>query len=322
MHIRLFSCGAESDLFNIAVKAKTAAVFGSFSDGPCVIESYRDLHAMLPAFAASLNSSDLTVLFAGTDVFYESKQKLFQILHLKCEISVDVLELLSDSLSAVEKEIYSLFPVNAVIFPSADGVHSAFSCRAGKHHFLLCPIAPGFLTLVEHDVMQWLTVRAPLTADRGDPCQKLCRDASDVLYQRHLSVGIADTATSGFIETPVIALGAHGGCFKFSQEKAGQTKGSPQDFTAQLAGNAAWACNTELGIAMSNVYKLQKRGKEQHVVYISVSYDNIVTVSRVYSGDMEMAAFLKKAAGELFSLLVCTVTEYFIKSEIDDFDVF
>ena len=156
----------------------------------------------------------------------------------------------------------------------------------------------------------------------GEPYIMLFRRVASVLSQRNLSVAVAATQTADFVRTPASMGGRNASCFKFSSLPVPPCDCEPQDHTARAASSAASACNTVLGVAMSNIFLLKRNGSEQYVVYIAVAHDTNVTVSRVYSGDLPVKDFLKKTACELFSLLSCIVEALYGNAEPDDFEVF
>lgn len=322
MKISLLSVGDAAEQLNIAVRARIQAVFSVFAEEDCPIGQYADFKQLLRPLSDSLADKQFTVVFAGSDCFESVKQSLIRALHLKCELSLDIIEQLPEDMSAVRKELHGMFPVNAVVFPSSDGMYSAFCSRSGTQYLLLCPLCGNYMHVLENDIYRFLSRTVSLPSDAGEPYIMLFRRVASVLSQRNLSVAVAATQTADFVRTPASMGGRNASCFKFSSLPVPPCDCEPQDHTARAASSAASACNTVLGVAMSNIFLLKRNGSEQYVVYIAVAHDTNVTVSRVYSGDLPVKDFLKKTACELFSLLSCIVEALYGNAEPDDFEVF
>lgn len=322
MKISLLSVGEAAEQLNIAYRARIQAVFAVFAQEDCPIRVYPDFKQLLQPLSEALAEKQFTVIFAGSDCFESVKQSLIRALHLKCELSLDIIEQLPGDMSAVRKELHGMFPVNAVVFPSADGMYSAFCTRSGGQYLLLCPLCGNYMHILEQDIYRFLARTVSLPSDAAEPYITLFRRVAAALLERNLTVAVADTQTADFIRTPASMGGRSASCFKFSSTPVSPCDCEPQDHIARAASAAAARCNTVLGAAISNIFLLKRGGVEQYVVYIAVSHETNVTVSRVYSGDLPVRDFLKKAACQLFSLLSCIVEALYDNAEPDDFEVF
>lgn len=321
--IRLLSAGNAPDKLNIALRARLTAVFGPYSDSPCEIAHFSDYGALLSALAVSLDRNELTVVFVGASEGDEIKRSLLRSLHVKCELNLDVLERLPSELSAVEKEMHAMFPVDSEVFPTKDGRYSAFCCRAGENRLLFFPLYADFIRLAERQIACLLPRILTVPSDAGEPYIRLFRSVAKALYDRNVTVAVADTPTADFVKRPAALSGRIAHSFKFATESAVRRDDeTPHEHTAAAAVAAATACNTPLGLAMSNIYVLRKNGIEQYVVYIAASINNRANVSRVYAEGEPVREFLKRAACELFSLLLCSVDGLGEATEDDGFDVF
>lgn len=322
MNIRLFYVGPPEDLPNIVIKARIMAAFNVYADKPCVIEKYEDFRQLLSPLSSALQGSGLVVILPGKSLYETVKRSLISAMHLKCELSLDVIDALPAGMSAVEKELHAMFPLQSKIFYTKNGAYAPFACRSGKQNLVFCPAVNGYVKILETAVTDWLNRMIARPADDAEPYIKMFRLAAASLIRRNLTVAAAATKTVDFIRAPAQISGHLADCIKFSDQEVPTCDCEPQDHTARAAAQAAAACNSVLGMAMSNIFILKKNGYQQYVVYIAVSCDQEVTVSRVYSGDDEVTDFLKKAACEIFSLLNCMVDKLFVANESDDFDVF
>ena len=322
MEIHLLSVGEQALQLNIALRARICAVFSRFTQKPCSMEPYPDFKKLLIPLSKALAAGQMTVIFAGEDCFNEVKRSLLRALHLRCELSLDIIEKLPQQMSAVEKELQGMFPVNAEIFPSADGLYSAFCSCSGAQTLLFCSLIGNYMKVLEEDIADYISRHFALPSSDAEGYVKMFRGAAQELYERNLTAAVACTQTADFIRSPAAISGRLAQSFKFAQTAVPACIGEPQDHIARAAADAAAECNTLLGIAMSNIFLSKRHDRQQYVVYIAVSHENSVTVSRVYSGSLEIKPFLKKAACELFSLLSCVIESQYDKTEIDDFDVF
>lgn len=322
MRIRLLSVGISSDELNIALRARLTAVFGAYSELPCKINYFADFHSLLPVLSDSLEENELTVLFVSPSVCEEVKRSLLRALHLKCQLDSGILGRLSKALTAVEREMHAMFPENSRIFPTEDGRYSSFFCRVGENRLLFFPLYEDFIYTAEKRIFSALARIAPIP-EKEEPYLWLFHSVAKALYDRNLTVAVAGTSTAKYIQAAAIHTGQMGKCFKFCEkEPVADEKQVPHDRAAAAAAQAAVACNTLLGISMSNIFVLKKNGAEQYVIYIAVSVNNRANISRVYARGEDIETFLKRASSELLSLLLCSVDGLNEASEDDGFDVF
>ncbi len=323
MLIRVFYCGDQDHTPGLVDRARMTAVYASYSENPCVFERFETIEAMMPALQESIESQDVCAVYVSPALYLEMKMKVFEYLEMSTSISVDILDLLPESFPASRKEQYSLFPPSTVMFPSEDGINTAFCTATGRGNFILIPVYEGSVSVTQTKIADWFARKTVLAPSPDEPQVKLCKDAAGILFRRHLAVGVANSPTAEYIRVPARAGGEkYAACFKFVDTRPAPSDLTPRELTAKLAADAAWEENSELGCAMSNIYRVQKEGAVQHLVYVSVVCGGETAVSRVTSAGEEMSAFLKRAAKELFALIICAVTDRPIKSDNTDFDVF
>lgn len=322
MKIRLLSVGEQALHLNIALCARICAAFSPFSQTLCSIEHYDGFKQLLLPLSKALAANELTVVFAGEDCYNVVKRSLLRALHLRCELSLDIIEKLPKEMSAVDKELQGMFPVQSQIFPSSNGLYSAFCCRSGAQYLLVCSLAGNYMSVIENEISAYLARTIARPSTDAEDYVRMFRGVAQELCDRNLTVAVASTETANFIKSPAVVSGRLADSFKFSPHAVPSCKGEPQDHIARAAVDAASVCNTLLGIAISNIFILKRHETQQYVVYIAVSHENSVTISRVYSGSQEIKPFLKRAVCELFSLLSCVVEKLYDAVEEDDFDVF
>ncbi|MBR5428434.1 MAG: hypothetical protein IK118_08800 [Clostridia bacterium] len=323
MRIRVFYCGEPENAPNIVERASVAAVFAAFCESRCVVEPFDGIDALMPVLLQSLKDEDVSAVYVAPELYLDLKQTVYETLELRTNLSGDILDLLPETLCEEEKHRYALFASATVMFPSEDGVNTAFCTATGSGNFMLIPVTKECVAVTESRIADWFARKTVVAPSPDEPHVKLCRDAAGALYERHLTMGCANTAAVEYLRNPVLACGEkYAACFKFIDVKSEDRSLSPRELTAFLASRAAWEENTAFGCAMSSVYKIEKEGLVQYLVYISVSVDNEVSLSRVASRGEELSVFLKRAAKELFSLIVCAVTDQPAKPENVDFDVF
>lgn len=322
MNIRLMSCSNEAEEPNIAVRAKLMTFFSLYSDKCCTVKKYDSFAQLLPALADSLKSNQLSVIFTGVSDYAEIKNNLIKALHLKSEISVDILEKLPPDMSAVDKELHSTFPLNSVFFPTDNGTYCPFCCRSGKQYILFCPMVGNYIENIENNVAPFLSKIAISPTSEYEPYVKMFKDSAELLSKRSITAAVAKTNTAELIRFPAAIAGKAANSFKFSDIDIPSCDGDPQKYIADVAVRAAQSCNTLIGLAVSNIFSAKKHGAIRRVVYIAVSYENKVNISRVYSDSEDVTHFLKKAVCELFALLSCTVEKLASASGSDEFELF
>lgn len=322
MKVRLLSYAEESEQPNIVVKSRITSVFSVYSDKSCIIEKTTSVNDLLSKLGASLKDNELSVIFAGLSVYSSAKNTLIKALHLKSEISIDILDKLPEDMSAVDKELHSTFPCNSVVFSGADGSYSPFCCRSGKQYILFCPLSEKCLFLIENNISSYLAKICSRPSSDCEQYVKLFRDAADLLYSGSLTCAVANTSTCEVIRSIIGLGGKSAKTFKFSEEKVAPCRCEPQDHIAREAVKAANECNAVFGIAISNIFILKKHDTKQRIVYIAVYDNNNVNVSRIYSDSDDVNVFLKKACCQLFGMLAYSVTELLPVGRNDDFDLF
>ena len=323
MRIRVFYCGGPETAMNVVERASVSALFAEYCETRCVIEPFETPETILPVLLESLRAEDVTAVYAAPEVYLALKRAVYDALELSTDLSQDILDLLPPELPEEEKRIAATFASSTVMFPTSDGVYTAFCTATGTGNYMQIPVCGESAALTQGRVADWFARKTVVAPSPDEPQVKLCRDAASALFERHLTMGCANTAATEYIHAPTAACGEkYAACFKFIDVTPEEREMTPRELTAFLATRAAWEENTSLGCAMSNVYKIEKEGAVQYLVYICVSADNDAAVSRVVSGGEDMASFLKRAAKELFSLIVCVVTDQPAAPENVDFDVF
>ena len=159
MRIRMFSLCAERDLTQRKLEAKIADALHGFASNEIAFEDFSAPQEMLTPLAESLKTEALTVVAVERPSYNKIKKKLLPAMGYILYEDADIRDLVSAKEGIDEKKIasHSVFPEGAKIFPSLDGMFSAFSVQKGSKLFIMMPLDKNRIdALLDREIIPYL----------------------------------------------------------------------------------------------------------------------------------------------------------------------
>lgn len=331
MNIRMFSVNTGDIQKSVLIKARISSYFHEFSDTPVFIDEYPNLASLLPDLSDALSVNKLVVIFSSLGSFSAVKDLLCSSLHLVCEPRADIAELITSrhpEVSADSDEVkrHSVFPVNADVFASDDGVYSGFCCRSERNKYLM------LLPFTGEDSSDFITARIiPILSQitgtvLPEDDLSVYREVCGLLRRVNATVAVANTNAADFILLAEENAGFGSELFTVSERPVPARTTSPDKFTAALANSAAKEFSRPYGIAISNIFSGKNDGGDNVMfVYTAVSGAGEAEISELSApASADVSRFLQKTVNEVFALLAQRLHRDFpeLPDEDADFDTF
>lgn len=307
----MFSLCAERELTQRKLEAKIADSLHGFASNEIGFEDFSTPQEMLAPLAQSLKEEALTVVAVEKPSYNKIKKKLLPAMGYILDENEDIRELVSRKEGLDEKKItsHSLFPTDAKIFPSYDGMFSAFAVQKGSKLFIMLPLDKDRIDLLlEHEIIPYLVrlFGEPLAAEEPVP-KKEKADFSDplvrsvnLLKEANAKVAFCANRQEPIIDSVIKSIAGSNDLFVFSPHVEDRGDIDVVSYSVQLARAAKNLSYTELGAVISDPFD-DDNGRG---VCISITDGEKAIARRFYAEDGESdESLVAAAAREAISLL-------------------
>lgn len=263
-----------------------------------VDETFTSAKALFSAVGAALGANQTVIVAAEPAVFYAAKNMLIKVLSLKTAPNSDVAALLPVSYTPKSEEEYAAvtgFPRKATVFPTKNGLFTAFMLSAGGKNLLFLPLKTSCLkdylgaeigaiinTLAPKEVSSGLLPKPDTSPVEKKPAlpelpkaeaQALCMQ----LEAKGITVAVAQMGPVGALRE----LFESGSAFVFDETPCGKwTGGEFNDYFAAEVKACAERNAADTGIAVSGLYSdKETNGKFMFCCVADKSGADIIKVS-------------------------------------------
>lgn len=238
-----------------------------------VDETFTSAKALFSAVGAALGANQTVIVAAEPAVFYAAKNMLIKVLSLKTAENGDVAALLPVGYTPKSEEEYAAvtgFPKKATVFPTKNGLFTAFMLSAGGKNLLFLPLKTSCLReYLGAEIGEIINALSPAQEESGllpsrdtapaaekkpalpllprEEAQTLCMQ----LESKSVKVAVAQMGPEGALRE---MFGA-GSAFVFDETPCGKwTEGEFNDYFAAEAKACAQRNGADKGIAISGLY--------------------------------------------------------------------
>ncbi len=258
-------------------------------------------------FAAGVDalSGENSIIFAAAPVslFLNAKIRLIKILSSKIVRSSSIINAMGESALADQKErdLHCAIPEKAKTIKSADGLYSAFIKEHGSSLVVCLPLETGRLEYLFNAGLERLlggilkkqTAEPAPVAER--PKLSALREHVETVINRKKSVAISPCGCSKALVSAISSVPNCEEAFVVDGALRDRlTDESLENYVAQCAKISKENSDTDLGIAVSPIYKDKTDGSD--FVFVSVADSDRAKVAKVYSLPNEEKKHLVAAA--------------------------
>ncbi len=306
MRIRMFSLCSERDLSQRKLEAKIADALHGFASNEIEFEDFSEPAEMLAPLAESLKNEALTVVAVEKPIYNKIKKKLLPAMGYILDEDATVRAMVSDNSDLDEKKItsHSLFPEGAKIFPSVDGMFSAFSVQKGSKLFIMLPLDKNRVdALLNNEIIPYLVglFGEPVNEDAPPAPKKEKAVFSDplvrsvnLLKEANASVAFCANKQEEIIDAVIKRIEGSDDLFVFAPHVEDRGDIDVVSYSVQLARAAKNLSHTELGAVISDPFD-DDNGRG---VCISITDGEKAIARRFYAEDGEEDESLVTAATE------------------------
>ncbi|MDO4847857.1 MAG: SpoIID/LytB domain-containing protein [Clostridiaceae bacterium] len=322
MDMRLFLLKKEGEEIPLKARIKVVSNLNSFSDEDVNFEEFTSLKALFAELSGALKKNDFIVIAVSSPIYNKTKLKLMSALSLKATANALVEQRIT-SLDLDEEAAHRnvLFPEDAVVFPTDDGVNSGFAVKKGKQSIVVLPIDERYTDeVVKKGLVPYITSGyvTPMPQEEEKPQQQ------EAPVEEVPASAITDNEKQIALRTlnllkesgTVIAVNANANAevlkqfgegfdgfdehFVFTPHIEDRGDYNVTDYTAQMARSAKGLSKADFGACISDIFTAE----EVDYICIAVATDKSALVRKLYKEEDETdEQFVNGAAEELFALI-------------------
>lgn len=306
MRIRMFSLCSERDLVQRKLEAKIADSLHDFASNEFEFEDFSSPQEMLAPLAQSLKNEALTVVAVEKPIYNKIKKKLLPAMGYILDENEDIRDMVSSKEDIDEKKIlsHSLFPAGAKIFPSTDGLFSAFAVQKGSKLFIMLPLDKNRIdALLNDEIIPYLVglFGEPVSPEAPPAVKKEKTTYSDplvrsvnLLKEANATVAFCANKQEPIIDSVINRIEGSEDMFVFAPHVEDRGDIDVVSYSVQLARAAKNLSHTELGAVISDPFD-DDNGRG---VCISITDGEKAIARRFYAEDGESDESLVSAATE------------------------
>lgn len=272
---------------------------------------YTQKRPLLEGLSNAFSDAQTVLLLVQPDCYIEIKQLLFSALGFEAAEQESVLRRVGEQQAA-----HALFPANAELFLTENGLFSGFSAKEQRQQFFYLPADADYLgELLQNGLRQALAQLPPVHTEAPDETVETVEAAEAVqeesgiislLFAAGLDVALAQIGSAQALLHSVEAVRGYEKVFIPAETPIEKGELSRKRHIALLAKTARQESGCTLGVALSGVFELPVPEAEtsSHFVYIGIADERYVRVLKVNGIAGEDPALLRdEAIRQLFTLL-------------------
>lgn len=246
---------------------------------------------LLKQLTAAFSQTDKVILAVECPLFLQTKNLLFKALGLKREISKPIVQLLSGGDADAPTNGFAgqaEVPKGSSIFLSEDGLYSGFAAASGKQHLVVLPLdAVRIDAVIANGFFDYLRALYPgnesaPAAEEPAAVLPQAGKACDALKAKNMTVAVAVTKTSCFLEAAAKNAPAAGDCLAFIDCEVEKGEKTHKEHIAALAFAALKQKGSNLGAAMSNVF-VSETDSTKVFVFIAVADAQRTRIAKIFA---------------------------------------
>lgn len=315
MRIRLLALVLSDELPLTRFAIKINGSLGVFAENPCEVEKFDNLKDLFTALSGALADSDLVAISVDPKVYNSTKLKLMKALSLNEKTNDGIQKRLADNEVSDDVAHYeAVFPENAVVFETSDGINSGFAIKKGAQEILYIPLAEGKIDeVLRKGIIPYLTANRPAkeTSEQEERKQDEIKESPaenaslldrtmNILRENNSFVAVAGSRNADFVKALGEGKEGFSDLFVFTPMVSDNGDYNVVDFTAQTAKSAKDLAAASFGAAISEI----KDTETASYLCVVVAGEESATVRKLYKEQGESDTdFLKSCAEELIQLI-------------------
>lgn len=257
-------------------------------------EDFGDVGAFA-ARAADIAADDVTVVAAAPlSMFLNAKLRLLKAFSFKIVKSSSILSAMGENAPANPKELdlQAAIPQKSKVFASQDGFYSAFAVKDGNSLVVFLPLDEDRLSYLFDTGVGNVFSGAAAKAAPKTKMQEL-KERVDSVTQSGKTVAISPCGSSKMLISAISAVPGSAAAFTADNAERGRFEGeSDADYIAQCAKTSKENSETDLGIAISEIYN----DGSGDLVIVCVADSERAKAAKVYANPGEDKKLLIVAA--------------------------
>lgn len=308
MEIKAYSFEHNSHAFadikrNVAeIVDKNAVYFESFSDPKELFTNMGEV----------LSDTDVILIGVESKIYLKFKPIFIKAFSLTPAYSSDIDKAIGDTISDDKlKKAHSLVPNECTELISADGLYSGFYIKDDEQYIVVFPLIesvvpailqkaelPFFIPAEEKEII-FEDIKS--TSSSSEKAEALTKKLSE----NSLRIAIPSTPAAKMLKEDIKSTENYEENIFFTPFVNDTGVEDPKQYCAQLAKGAMELRNTELGAAISNIFR-EKSGDKivNYYVFVSVSTADKVVVKKLFADTGEsIDNLIVEATNELYSMI-------------------
>ena len=275
-------------------------------------ESFSDPKELFTKIGEDLPDTDVILIGVESKIYLKFKPIFIKAFSLTPAYSSDIDKAIGDTISADKlKKAHSLVPNECTELISADGLYSGFYIKDAEQHIVVFPLIesvvpeilqkaslPFFVPVEEKEII-FEDIRS--NSSSSEKAEALTKK----LAENNLRIAIPSTPASKMLKEDIKATENYEENIFFTPFVNDTGIEDPKQYCAQLAKGAMELRSTELGAAISNIFR-EKNGDKvtNYYAFVSISTADKVVVKKLFANAEEsIDNLIIEATNELYSMI-------------------
>jgi len=283
------------------------AVTDVLSESGVYFESFGDPNGLFTAISASLDTADALLIGVDVSMYLKFKPVLIKAFHFTPAYSEKIDAAIGSAITDEQvRKVHSLVPNESCELVSADGLYSGFYIRSGEQTIVCFPLSADVVPAVlqQSDLPFVRGAGKPNEAARSEAPAEVVALVTN-LVKNDLRLAIPTTPAAKLLRSEIQACDNYESHVYFTPFVNDDGANDGKQYTAQLAKGAMELRGTELGAAISNIYR-EKKGDEvkSYYTFISVAVAEKVVIKKLFAdADENVENLLTEATAELCAMI-------------------
>ena len=293
-------------------------------------ESYSDPKELFTAMGENLEQTDVILIGVESKIYLKFKPILIKAFNLTPAYSSDIDKAIGDTISDDKlKKAHTLVPNECSELISKDGLYSGFYIKDEQQYIVVFPlietIVPEILQKSKLPFFAPIEKKEVIFEDirSNSSSSEKAQSLTNKLAENDLRIAIPSTPAAKMLKEDIKSTDNYKENIFFTPFVNDAGIEDPKQYCAQLAKSAMELRNSDLGAAVSNIFR-EKSGDKivNYYVFISIATTDKVVVKKLFADtDESIDNLIIEATNELYSMINKYVDETIFKMTATPEDV-
>ncbi len=299
-----------------------SAVADAIDNTTIYFESYSDSKALFNDIGNALETADVLLIGVEPKAFLKFKPVIIKAFNFTPAYSDKILKLVSENVSDENvQKAHALIPKEAEELVAESGLYSGFFVKEDNQYIVIFPLseneAPKMLMVPQLPFFKQYENKSDILQEivSKDEASPKASTIVNKLINNNFKIALPSTPSAKILKTDIKACENYSDYVFFTPFVNDTGVTDPKQYAAQLAKGAKELRSTELGGAISNIFREKKGDKViSYYTFVSIATEDKVVVKKLFANsDESIDNLLTEATAELYAMIDKYVDEIAFK---------